>query len=97
MSANPSAPDIRQLLPAAALGLVDLRDAEECLARCAAVVVAVRAGRLTEHEFVAAALAAMEPMQAALGRAIALLEPAANPSLRPPPKTLDAGGKHDGE
>ena len=76
---KPPAPDARLLLPAVALGLVDLRDAEACLANCAAVVAAARAGRLTEREFIERALAAMEPMRNALGGAIALLEAATNP------------------
>ncbi len=76
---NPSPPDIRQLLRAVALGLVDLRDAEECLSRCAAVVADARAGRLTEREFVERARAAMEPMREAQHRAFAVLEGATNP------------------
>jgi len=82
---TPSAPDARLLRQAVALGLVDPCDAETCLSRCAAVVAAVRAGGLTEREFVERAVAAMEPMRPALERALAILDAAT--------KTPGAGGE----
>jgi hypothetical protein len=82
---TPSPPDIRTLHRAAALGLVDLRDAERCQSNLAAVVAEARAGLLTERQFVERVHAAMEPMRPALCRALALLAAAT--------KTIGDGGE----